>query len=390
MKAMLKSILTFTLLTSLTQAKVGVCEVLPDAQKEKYLECLVKEAKRTDEVADINMLADRLSSYKKSKEAIIWRKKSIEKGDAEAMYKLATLYSFLQISKKKLNNNEYSASMKKIIQRICDTFPQEFNKPKEAILLYKQAALKEYKDSIAKLSELMETLYGKEGAIKQYKQDIQNGDKNAYRFLANLYVRFENYDAALALYEEALKEDKNNAKTYALIGSLYEAHYKDKTKAKEYYEKAAKLGNATAMYNLGIMAGDAKDYEQAKKWFIASEKAGEKNATGMICYMYQTKLNDDKKAEECNLELANKGNYKDMNELGIFYRHHMRDYKNAIFWYKKAYEAGSSSAAIGLGAHYSSKYEGEYDKEKAIYWYKKAASMGEPGGWSYLYENGAL
>ena len=388
MKIVLKYIVIFTLLTSLTQAKVGVCEVLPDAQKEKYLECLVKEATRTDDVADINMLADRLSSYKKSKEAIIWRKKSIEKGDAEAMYKLATLYSFLQISKKKLNNNEYSASMKKIIQRICDTFPQEFNKPKEAILLYKQAALKDYKDSIAKLSELMETLYGKEGAIEQYKQDMQNGDKNAYRFLANLYVRFGNYDAALALYEDALKEDKNKAKTYALIGSLYEASYKDKTKAKEYYEKAAKLGNATAMYNLGIMAGDAKDYEQAKRWFIASEKAGEKDALGVICYMYKAKLNDYKKAEECYLKLAEKGDAKTIYALGYFYMENKQDYKKGIDWYKKAYEAGYSEAAIGLGYYY---YKGKgNNKEKAIYWYKKAAGMGEPGGWSYLYEVGAL
>jgi len=388
MKIILKYIITITLLTSLTQAKVGVCEVLPDAQKEKYLECLVKEATRTDDVADINMLADRLSSYKKSKEAIIWRKKSIEKGDAEAMYKLATLYSFLQISKKKLNKNEYSASMKKIIQRICDTFPQEFNKPKEAILLYKQASLKEYKDSIAKLSELMEMLYGKEGAIEQYKQDIRNGDKNAYRFLANLYVRFENYDAALALYEDALKEDKNKAKTYALIGSLYEASYKDKTKAKEYYEKAAKLGNATAMYNLGIMAGDAKDYEQAKRWFIASEKAGEKNASRMVCYMYKAKLNDYKKAEECYLELANKGDAENKFSLGYFYMNSVGNYNQGVDWYKKAYKAGNSQAAIGLGYYY---YKGKgNNKEKAISWYKKAAGMGEPGGWSYLYENGAL
>ncbi|WP_324172456.1 hypothetical protein [Sulfurimonas sp.] len=391
MKLILKYLLILIAFTSIAQAKVGVCEVLPDVQKDKYLACLVKEAERTDDVADINLLADRFSYYKRSEEAIIWRKKAIVKGDAEAMYKLAKLYSFLQISRKKLNANEYSIMMTKIIKRICDNYPEELNKPNKAILLYKQAALKNYKDAIAKLSELMQIVYGKEGAVKEYKKEMAEGDKNTYRFLANLYVRYEDYDKALELYESALKrEDINKGDVYALIGSLYEAHYRDKKEAKIYYEKAAKEGNAVAMYNLGIMAGDKKDYNKAEEWFRASEKAGQKNASRMVCYMYKSKMDDYYRAEECYLQKAKDENPHNLYALGIFYMNNVGNYNKGVFWYEKAYKAGSSSAAINLGSHYRNDYHDDYNKEKAIYWYKKAAAMGEPGGWSYLYGEGAL
>lgn len=373
------------IIASSVYAKVGVCEVQPPAKKQIYLECLIKEANKTGDVADINLVARAYSAYGiKGKKGITWYKKSIQKGDAKAMYKLAKFYSFVVDSKYELKNN--LTPIPKIIKELLVNIPKSDNQPKKAIELYKKAALLHYEDAIAELSKTMEAVYGKEGAIQEYKKEMAQGDKNSYKFLANLYVRYGSYDKTLALYKTQLKKEPKNAELYALIGSLYETQLKDKKRAKEYYEKAAKLGNAAAMFNLGIMAGDNKDYEKAKEWFIAAENAGEKNALGMICYMYQTKLNDDKKAEECNVELAKKGDAEYMNELGIFYRHHMHDYKNAIVWYKKAYEAGSGLAAIGLGAHYSSKYEGDYNKPKAIYWYKKAAGMGESGGWSYLYE----
>ncbi|PCI26149.1 MAG: hypothetical protein COB67_10285 [SAR324 cluster bacterium] len=362
MKIIFKYVLILISVTSLSQAKVGVCEVLPDAQKDKYLECLVKEAERTDDVADINMVAEGYKVYAVNKDIVFWYEKSIKKGDAYAMYEAAGYYA------------------------------EVFDNSKRAIKLYKQAALKNYKDSIAKLSELMETIYGKEGSIKQYKKEMANGDKNTYRFLANLYVRYKDYDKALELYENALKRDDiNKGDTYALIGSLYEAHYKDKKEAKHYYEKAAKNGSAIAMYNLGIMAGDAKDYKKAEDWFRASEKAGRKNTLGMICYMNYSQENDYEKAEECNLELAKKGDSLDMFEAGIFLLRRVSKDKEGIEWLVKAYEAGDSSSAIVLGAEYSNKYNKEkYNKEKAIYWYKKAAAMGESGAWQYLYGEGVL
>ncbi|WP_324172457.1 tetratricopeptide repeat protein [Sulfurimonas sp.] len=382
----LKYLLIFIIFTSIAQAKVGVCEVLPDVEKDKYLACLVKEAERTDDVADINMVAEGYGVYAMGEEIMLWREKAIEKGSSVAMYNQAKSYAHFVKSKYDLKYG--LTSIPSIIEKTLLDYPQKNNQPKKAISLYKQAALKEYKDSIAKLSELMQIVYGKEGAVKEYKKEMAEGDKNTYRFLANLYVRYEDYDKALELYESALKrEDINKGDVYALIGSLYEAHYRDKKEAKIYYEKAAKEGNAVAMYNLGIMAGNKKDYNKAEEWFRASEKAGNEYALGMICYMNYSQENDYEKAEECNIELAREGNAEEMFETGIFLLRRVAKEKEGFYWLKKAYEAGSSSAAIVLGAEYRNKYK---NKEKAIYWYKKAAAMGEPGGWSYLYGEGAL
>jgi len=379
-----KITLLILLLLSSLNAKVGVCEVQPEDKKELFLECLVKEAERTDEIADINMVANAYSHYVMQKKVVEWYAKSIKKNDAKAMYKTAGYYANILIKTKKINNGYYEGIMLKYMKKGLANSPQKLNQPKKAIELYKQAALKNYKDAIAKLSEVMEVVYGKEGAIKQYEKEMAEGDKNTYRFLANLYVRYGQYDKALNLYEKQLKQDEKNAEIYALIGSLHETYYKDKDKAKTYYEKAATLGNAISMYNLGIMAGDDGEYEKAEEYFRASEKAGRKNTLGMICYMNYSQENDYKRAEECNLILAKKGDAEDMFEMGIFFLKRVHKYNKAIYWLTKSYEAGNSSSAIALGYYY---YKGKgNNKEKAIYWYKKAAGMGEPGGWSYLYE----
>ena len=371
------------IVASSVYAKVGVCEVQPPEKKEIYLDCLIKEANRTGDVADINLVAEAYGVYGSFDKVVEWYKKSIQKGDAKAMYEVAYFYKDIFVETKNIKDGKYRGVLLKAVKKGLANIPKEFNQPKKAIELYKKAALLHYEDAIAELSKTMEAVYGKEGAIAQYKKEMAQGDKNSYRFLANLYVRYGSYDKALSLYKAQLKKEPENAEIYALIGSLYETQLKDKRRAKEYYEKAAKLGNATAMYNLGIMAGDNKDYEKAKEWFIAAEKAGEKNASRMICSMYHYKLHDDKKAEECYLKLAQQGDAENMFALAYAYRYYLKDYKKAIYWYKKAYKAGSSQAAIGLGYFY---YREKENKPKAIYWYKKAAGMGEPGGWSYLYE----
>ena len=379
-------IFLFFVVVSSVYAKVGVCEVQPPAKKQIYLDCLIKEANKTGDVADINLVAKAYDVYGPKDKVVEWYKKSIQKGDAKAMYEVAYFYKDIFVETKNIKEGKYKGVMLKAVKKGLANIPKKFNQPKKAIELYKKAALLHYEDAIAELSKTMEAVYGKEGAIQEYKKEMAQGDKNSYKFLANLYVRYGSYDKALSLYETQLKKEPKNAEIYALIGSLYETQLKDKKRAKEYYEKAAKLGNASAMYNLGIRAGNDKNYEKAKEWFIAAEKAGEKNASRMICSMYHYKLNDDKKAEECYLKLAKKGDAENMSALGFFYRRTIHEYQKSIAWNKKAYKAGDSQAAIGLGAHYSSKYEGEYNKPKAIYWYKKAAGMGESGGWSYLYE----
>lgn len=416
MRLFLKSIMSLLLITNFLEAKVGVCEVQPEDKKEQFLECLVKEAERTDDVADINMVANGYGVYAMRNEIIFWRDKAIKKGSLEAIYGQADTYSFFVISNYKLENG--TSVIPKIIKELLVDYPQELNQPKKAIELYKQATLLHYKDSIAKLSELMEVVYGKEGAVKQYEKEMADGDNNTYRFLANLYVRYEEYDKALNLYEAQLEKDPENAELYTWVGNLYNAYYyKNKKKAEQYYKKGAVLGSSKSMYELGVLAKENKEYKEAEEWFRTSEKAGRKYTLGKICDMHQFQLDNDDEAEKCNLELAKKGDHKDKFKLGTFYmdmgrknenklialgradangeigvdyyidnRNKARklsaeSYEKAVKWLTEAYDEGSSFAALALGYYYDKHSQ----KEEAIYWYEKAAAMGESTGWSYLY-----
>ena len=367
---------------SICDARPGACEVYPPSQKEKYkgyLECLLNEVKKSDDPADMKLLADAYKETKRYNDSFHWYKKAIKKGDIEAMYILANLYSAYRV--------EYPSLSDRLKQYLDENiYKTYFNKTEKAIPLYKKAALANYKDAIVKLSKTMKTLYGVEGSIQRYKADMAAGDKNAYRFLGNFYVHIGKPKEALHLYKEQLKQRPNDAMLYTLIGSLYHSNLHNKEAALPYYKKAAELGSAGAMYNLGIIAGDAGRYDEAKKWFEAAAQSGLHKAFGTICYMYETKQNNLQKAKECNIRLAQKGDPEDMFNTGLFLLRVMREDKKGIYWLQKAYEAGYSGGAIGLGYYY---WHGRgNDKEKATMWYKRAAAMGDGGGWSYLYHTG--
>ena len=369
---------------SICEAHTGTCEVYPPSQKEKYtgyLECLLNEVKKSDDPGDMKVLADAYDEIKNYKKSRYWYQKAIEKGDVEAMYILASKYIYYPVTYK-----SFDEDMKKLAGP-CDTYCKTyFNQPEKAIPLYKKAALANYKDAIVKLSKTMKALYGVDGSIQRYKADMAAGDENAYRFLGNFYVYIGKPKKALSLYKEQLQQRPNDAMLYTLIGSLYHSNLHNKDTALPYYKKAAKLGSAGAMYNLGIIAGDAGRYDEAQKWFEAAAKAGIEKAARMKCYMYWNKMDDAKKAKECWIHLAKKGDPDNMLYAGIVLMDSLHEEKEALYWLQKAYEAGNSGGAIDLGYYY---WKGKgHDKEKATMWYKRAAAMGDGGGWSYLYHTG--
>ena len=92
----------------------------------------------------------------------------------------------------------------------------------------------------------------------------------------------------------------------------------DYAKAREWYEKAAAKGDASAMVNLGLLYenghGVAQDYAKAREWY---EKA------------------------------ADKGDASAMNNLGLLYNNGQgvaQDYAKAREWYEKAAAKGDASA----------------------------------------------
>jgi TPR repeat protein len=74
-------------------------------------------------------------------------------------------------------------------------------------------------------------------------------------------------------------------------------------------------------------------------------------------------------------------------DLGIFYSETLKDYKEAIVWYEKAYKMGTSGAAYNLGYLYKNDLK---NYKKAEEWYLKAIEQNDPktpGALGLLYKN---
>ena len=88
--------------------------------------------------------------------------------------------------------------------------------------------------------------------------------------------------------------------------------------ALEKMQKAVKLGCTKAMYELGRIYMLKKNYSEAEKWFLQSEKQGELQATERLAEIYNIEKNDVKREEKL-LILSNQKRTVYMYELGKLY-----------------------------------------------------------------------
>jgi len=367
MKLIIRCVLIILALNAYAQARVGACSLKElGLYSDEYYNCLKEEAIRTDEVADINFYAKySATAGPKGKEVdreymISWYKKSVAKGDAKAMYKIAIIYKTYKPNKQ----------------------------PKKAIEWYKKAAKKKYPDAMEQLSKLMQETYGND-SIDIYEEAIAKGDDVYWnmRFLANYYMRLEKFKKTKKVYEQIIEKFPNEkAEMLFGIGNLYiKAWLDDKEKEIAYYKESAALGNKQAMLNLGIYYGDLKEYDKAAEYFSKSNKPR------MVCFMYKDKLKDNKKAEECYLkQVKNSTNPEDLYALAYMYMNTLKDYDEAIKWYKKSYNLGYPDGALGIAYIYRDLL---HNREKGIEWYHKAADMDAgfaSGAIGYLSREGEL
>ena len=199
----------------------------------------------------------------------------------------------------------------------------------------------------------------------------------------------ERYAKALEWYEKAAY--LGNAEAMNNIGKIYETGLtveKDYEKALEWYEKAADLGNAEAMFNIGAMERD--DYEKAMKWYKKAkeryEKAADLGDTSAMVFIGDI-YRDDKyvekdyaKALEWYEKAVDLGNAEAMLKIGSMYRddeYVEKDYAKALEWYTKAADSGSVSAMKIVANMYEQGEYVEQDYKEAMKWYEKAADSGD-------------
>ncbi|MGB5506635.1 MAG: tetratricopeptide repeat protein [Sulfurovum sp.] len=152
---------------------------------------------------------------------------------------------------------------------------------------------------------------------------------------------------------------KGDAKAQFNVGLIYangKGVQKDLTKARKWYEKAAKQDNGPAQYNLAQLyhaAGesDPHGYEKARYWYEKAVEAGIMQAYNNLAALYiegKGVQKDQQKAFELFQEAAKKGDPSAQVNVAVLYawgeditHDKMKAYDN----FKKALIAGKSEAS---------------------------------------------
>jgi len=185
-------------------------------------------------------------------------------------------------------------------------------------------------------------------------------------------------EQAVASYPDALRFPLQLGRGYEKAKRYDEAH--------RWYVKAADLGNAQAMHNLGFQyatgQGVARDYAEARKWFIKAAALGNGPAMLHLGDLYANGLGvtrDYSEARHWFVLAANRGIAIAMTRLGDLYVNGdgvARDYAEARQWYRKAADLGAAPAMYNLALLNEKGRGGPRDYAEAKKWYAKAADIG--------------
>ncbi len=162
---------------------------------------------------------------------------------------------------------------------------------------------------------------------------------------------------------------------------------KDYETAFEYFQPAAEQGHADAQNSLGDCyyygRGVEQDYDEAVKWYRLAAKQGNATAQTNLGYCYKTGrgVEQDYTAAVKWYRLAADQGYADaQNKLGWMYangRGVEQDYAEAVKWYRLAADQGNATAQCNLGLMYENGYGVEQNFTEAVKWYQLAADQGD-------------
>ncbi|GES93543.1 kinase-like domain-containing protein [Rhizophagus clarus] len=213
-----------------------------------------------------------------------------------------------------------------------------------------------------------------------------------------------NQNITLQELNDLLLNNQNNPNYIFLLGEFsYFGIGTDinKKKAFELFQKAADLGNALGMYNLGdcYLNGIETDIDKKKAFELFQKAADLGNANGIInlgnCYLDGIGTDiDKKKAFELFQKAADLENAPGINSLGYCYLDGIGtdiNKKKAFELYQKAADLENAPGINSLGGCYLNGIGTDIDKKKAFELYQKAADLENAPGINslgYCYQHG--
>ncbi len=229
--------------------------------------------------------------------------------------------------------------------------------------------------------------------IEKLLSRAQAGDALAQLAVGTYYAKGEAgfpQDSAAAMRWLEKSSDGGNAAAMSYLGYIYAEGRlvpRDMKKAVELRERGAELGDSAAKWTLGsaYLYGFLvpKNPGRAVYWIEAAARAGYPEAQKKIAEIYSRMGNQEKLAEwnavlaKSRLAQAEGGDASAMFETAEnfmngsngFPRHRAR----AVFWYKRAAEAGDADAMAKVAKMYALGRFLPRDAEKALDWYGRLA-----------------
>ena len=220
-------------------------------------------------------------------------------------------------------------------------------------------------------------------AVECYQKAIDLGCDDAIFALAELYEKQGEEENMIRLLVKAGNQGN--------VGAMdrLETHFKeveDYRSAIRWTEKKAKLGDADAMWWMGIRYRDGewveRDLEKAFEWFQKSAKAEDANGMCLLgdCYRDGEGTEQDiEKAIQWYEKSAEKENCYGMLRLADLYdtgEFVEQNSQLAAKWYRKAADAGNRDAMYYVAYNYEYGDGVEQNEAEAKKWYRKAADEG--------------
>ncbi|KAL7750741.1 hypothetical protein RI367_003698 [Sorochytrium milnesiophthora] len=263
----------------------------------------------------------------------------------------------------------------------AETLPPGSDNPK--VLARKQAAYQQ--EAVKMLKRLSEKGINKSGAYPP-----------AMVFLAECYGNGTggltvDHDKAFSLYQQASK--LGHAAAAYRVAVCYEigaGTKRDPTRSKDYYRKAAVLGDPPAMYKLALILLDGSPRE-AVTWLKRAASvadASNPHALHELGMLYEKGLEegnvimDHAYARELYTQAAQFGYAPSQYRLGVAYEHGeltcFVDPKRSISWYTRAAEQGHPEAELALSGWFLTGCEGVLvqNDTQAYAWARRAADKG--------------
>lgn len=305
-----------------------------------------------------------LGVVKNKQEAMQWYLKAAEQGDATSMLFIGIMYEQGEGVKK--NNSQALAWYKKAAENGNET-------------------AKKYEKSLIKKG------------IKPEKQATTSASSSTYDFTfknptvsssSTTKNRVSTSTSQVIDYRKMTTEQLCNEASKYYNGT--NGVTKDRKKAFEIYEHAAKKGSVRAQYYIAEMyyygEGIEKDEIVAYQWYNRAAENGDSiacNVLGNLFYSGKTVPQNYSTAFCWYKKSAEKGYKWGQYNLGNMYYNgtgHKKDYTKAIDWFQKAANQNIPDAQNMLGICYANGYGVPKNNAKAIEYYTRAAEQGHKWG----------